>query len=81
MPVSSILPAKPKSEILQIPFFSTRILSPFKFYGTISYASGKFLLTQTYSVQDSLRMEVLKTTEDLAGEKLGDILAGLAVLA
>ena len=66
-----------------MPEVSTRILSAFKSYNAM-YGLDKNCLNrkrQTYSVQDTLGVEVLQPTQNLSGEGLGHFFIEFTMLA
>lgn len=79
----SVLLEIPKSEILQIPLCSTRMLSAFRSWFNLARQRRTFLERMekvTHSVKDTLGMEIFQATENLRGEGLGNIIVEPAIL-
>ena len=73
----------PKSEILQIPLGSTRMLSAFTSYESLAsvFTTRKVHLKGTYSVNDLVVMQVRKTIDHHARKRLDSILGEFPMFA
>src|ERR1700733_5988362 len=81
--ILSVRLAIPKSDILQIPVVSTKILSALRSYEQCNTSVLETLLEgrrDAYSMKNTLRVEILQTREDLFCERLRDFFIKFAVL-
>ena len=81
-PFSSISAVRfeiPKSEILQIPEGSTRILSAFRSWNFTLDGKVKKERISTHSMNDTVVVEVFKALQYLTGEGTGNLVLELAV--
>lgn len=79
-PMSSVLLEIPKSDILQIPDVSTKILSALRSCRAYQIGSYNGTAIDTYSMQDAFGMEIFQAGEYLFGKRLGDLFVKFTVL-